>query len=75
MLIFTYILLRFTLILLLFRVGVGFGRYEEEHRLRVFENRVLRKVCGPKKEELKGQWIKLHREEDMFCTAHQIFLG
>jgi len=56
-------------------VGVGFGRYEEEHRLRVFENRVLRKVCGPKKEELKGQWIKLHREEDMFCTAHQIFLG
>ena len=48
---------------------------EEEHRLRVFENRVLRKVFGPKREELKGQWIKLHREEVMFCTANQIFFG
>lgn len=47
----------------------------EEHRLRAFENWVLRKVIGPKREELKGQWIKLHREEVMLCTAHQTFLG
>jgi hypothetical protein len=47
---------------------------EEEHRLRVLENRTLRKVFGPKREELKGQWIKLHREEVMLCTVH-MFLG
>jgi hypothetical protein len=31
----------------------------EEHRLRVFENRVLRRIFGPKREE-DGSWIKLH---------------
>jgi hypothetical protein len=34
----------------------------EEHRLRVFENRVLRKIFGPKKEE-DGSWRKLHNDE------------
>jgi hypothetical protein len=34
----------------------------EEHRLRVFENRVLRKVFGPKREE-DGSWRKLHNDE------------
>jgi hypothetical protein len=33
----------------------------EEHRLRVFENRVLRKIFGPKREE-DGSWRKLHDE-------------
>jgi hypothetical protein len=32
----------------------------EEHRLRVFENRVLRGIFGPKREEEKGEWRKLH---------------
>jgi hypothetical protein len=32
----------------------------EEHRLRVFENRVLRTVFGPKRDEVTGQWRKLH---------------
>ena len=35
----------------------------EERRLRVFENRVLRKVPGPKRDEVTGQWRKLHNEE------------
>jgi hypothetical protein len=35
----------------------------EEHRLRVFENRVLRKIFGPKTDEVKGEWRKLHNEE------------
>jgi hypothetical protein len=35
----------------------------EEHRLRVFENRVLRRIFGPKKDEVKGEWRKLHNEE------------
>jgi hypothetical protein len=34
----------------------------EEHRLRVFENRVLRKIFGPKREEV-GLWRKLHNYE------------
>jgi hypothetical protein len=34
----------------------------EEHRLRVFENRVLRKIFGPQREE-DGSWIKLHNDE------------
>jgi hypothetical protein len=34
----------------------------EEHRLRVFENRVLRRIVGPKREE-DGSWGKLHNDE------------
>ena len=32
----------------------------EKHRLRVFENRVLRKVFGPKRDKVTGEWRKLH---------------
>jgi hypothetical protein len=35
----------------------------EEHRLRVFENRVLRRIFGPKRYEVTGGWRKLHNEE------------
>ena len=35
----------------------------EERRLRVFENRVLRRVFGPKSDEVTGEWRKLHNEE------------
>jgi len=35
----------------------------EERRLRVFENRVLRKVFGPKRDEVTGEWRRLHNEE------------
>jgi hypothetical protein len=35
----------------------------EEHRLRVFENRVIRKIFGPKRDEVTGVWRKLHNEE------------
>jgi len=34
----------------------------EERRLRVFENRVLRTVIGPKRDEVTGEWRKLHNE-------------
>jgi hypothetical protein len=34
----------------------------EEHRLRVFENRVLRRIFGPKRHEMTGGWRKLHNE-------------
>jgi hypothetical protein len=35
----------------------------EEHRLRVFENRVLRRIFGPKKVEITGEWRKLQSGE------------
>jgi len=41
-----------------------------ERRLRVPENRVLRRVFGPKRDELTGEWRKLHNEElnDLYCS-------
>jgi hypothetical protein len=35
----------------------------EEHRLRVFEKRVLRRIFGPKRDKVTGEWRKLHNEE------------
>jgi hypothetical protein len=42
----------------------------EEHKLRVFENRVLRKTFGPKRDEVIGGWRKLHNEElhNLYCS-------
>jgi hypothetical protein len=34
-----------------------------ERKLRVFENRVLRRIFGPKRDEITGEWRKLHNEE------------
>jgi hypothetical protein len=36
---------------------------KEEHRLRVFGNRVLMRLFGPKRDEETGDWRKLHNEE------------
>ena len=35
----------------------------EKHRLRVFENRVLRRIFGPRRDEVTGEWRKLYNEE------------
>jgi hypothetical protein len=35
----------------------------EEHRLKVFENRGLRRIFGPKRDEVTEEWRKLHNEE------------
>jgi hypothetical protein len=47
----------------------------EEHWLRVFENRVLRRIFGLKRDEMTGEWGKLHNEELHICTHPQILLG
>ena len=47
----------------------------EERRLRVFENRVMRRIFGPKRDEVTGEWRKLHNEELTICTPHQIIIG
>jgi hypothetical protein len=36
---------------------------KEEHRLKVFENRVLRRIFAPKRDEMTGGWRKLHNEK------------
>jgi hypothetical protein len=43
----------------------------EEHRLQVFENRVLRRIFGPKRDEVTGEWRKLHTKSFMICTFRQ----
>jgi hypothetical protein len=42
----------------------------EEHRLRVFQNRVLRRIFGPKRDEVTGGWRKLHNEglHSLYCS-------
>jgi hypothetical protein len=37
--------------------------FREEQRLRVFENRVLRRIFGPKRDQATGEWRILHNEE------------
>jgi len=44
----------------------------EERRLRVFENRVLRIIFGPKRDEVTGECRRLHNEELMIYSPHQI---
>jgi hypothetical protein len=43
----------------------------EEHRLRVFENRVLRRIFGPKRNEVTEEWRKLHNKElrDLYSSS------
>ena len=44
----------------------------EERRLRVFEKRVLRRIFGPKRNEVTGEWRKLHNEElnDLYSSPN-----
>ena len=44
----------------------------EERRLSAFENRVLRRIFGHKRDEITGEWRKLHNEElnDLYCSPN-----
>jgi hypothetical protein len=44
----------------------------KEGRLRVFEHRVLRRIFGPKRDEITGEWRKLHNEElnDLYSSPN-----
>jgi hypothetical protein len=45
---------------------------KEERRLRVIENMVLRRIFGSKRDEVAGEWRKLHNEElnDLYCSPN-----
>jgi hypothetical protein len=45
-----------------------------EHRLSVFENRLLRRIFVPKRDEVMVEWIKLHNEElrDLYLSPNKI---
>jgi hypothetical protein len=49
-------------------------KLREEQRLRVFENRVLRRIFGPKRDEVTGDWRRLHNEElnDLYSSPNII---
>jgi hypothetical protein len=47
----------------LYYYEVWYLTLREEHRLRVYEKRVLRRIFGPKRAELTGGWRTLHNEE------------
>jgi hypothetical protein len=51
-------------------MGVKLGR--EDRRLNIFENRVMRRIFGPKRDEVTGEWRKLHNEElsDLYCSLY-----
>ena len=44
----------------------------EVFRLRVLENRMLRKIFGPKRDEIKGNWREMHNEalHDLYCSPN-----
>jgi hypothetical protein len=46
----------------------------EERKLRVFENMVLRRIFGPKRDEMTGEWRRLHNVElnDLYCSPNNV---
>jgi len=48
---------------------------KEVHKLRVFENRVLRRILGPKRDEITGSGEKYIMRSLIISTSHPLFFG
>jgi hypothetical protein len=48
---------------------------KEESNLRALEKRMLRRIFRPKGKEVTGEWRKIHNEEPVVCTRHQMLFG
>jgi hypothetical protein len=55
-------------------VKLGLLTLRKERRLRVFENRALRRIFGPKRDEVTGEWRKRHNEElnDLYSSPNPV---
>ena len=53
--------------------GIWSLTLREKHRLRVYENRVLRRMLGPKSDEITREWRRLKNKEHLICMPHQMF--
>jgi hypothetical protein len=44
----------------------------EEHRIRAFDNSVLRKIFGPRRDEVTGEWTRIHNKElyDLYSSPN-----
>jgi hypothetical protein len=49
--------------------------FREERTLRIFENRVLRRIFGLKRDEVTGQWRKVHDElNNLYCSPNNVLV-
>jgi hypothetical protein len=48
--------------------------FRKECRLRVLETRLLRRIFGPKRDEVTGDWRKLHNEEDLYFSPNTVWV-
>ena len=71
-----YIEILETTLIFLYGYGTWSLTLREEPRLRVFENTVLRRIFGPMRDEVTGEWGKLHNEElnDLYCSPNIVRL-
>jgi hypothetical protein len=63
-----------TLPIVLYGYETWYLKLKEKHRLRVFENRVLRRIFGSKRDDVSGGWRKLQMRSCMVCTLHPVLL-
>jgi len=58
--------------IVLYGCGTWSLTLQEERKLRVFENMVLRRICGPRRDKVIGEWMRLHSEElnDLYSSPN-----